>query len=313
MNRIFTLFGSAVFALIVCACGNPAAVLEDSTRIEITPAAAPDPTPAPFTLTLADSLPDAAGFLNPRTGYILARHAGYPGGVTMFTSDGGQTWEYRAMELQDCVQFCNTHSADFLNAENLWLTTDDGQVHYSDDGGIHWHIVTNPGPKVSLPFVSFLDLQTGWVAWPSDLFSTTDGGATWTTLSLPEDAAGIAAVDLRTPSDGYVLSGSGLLFVTGDAGASWRSIDLGLGKPVLIGAEMPMAAMRFPDAEHGVIVLGLKDDDGRVMAVRTSDGGLTWQRTELPIRLGAFRLSKDGEILTRAQSVEINVLPLDAP
>jgi photosystem II stability/assembly factor-like uncharacterized protein len=40
--------------------------------------------------------------------------------------------------------------------------------------------------------VSFATPLTGWVAGSSGFFSTTDGGATWTTLTLPGSHGGSA-------------------------------------------------------------------------------------------------------------------------
>jgi len=40
---------------------------------------------------------------------------------------------------------------------------------------------------------------------------------------LPAGAGGIAAIALRTASDGYLLDSAGVLHVTGDGGQTWFS------------------------------------------------------------------------------------------
>jgi hypothetical protein len=70
----------------------------------------------------------------------------------------------------------------------------------------------------------------------------------------------------------------------------------------------PAGAMRFSDPKHGVIVRALLDDGGKVRALRTSGGGATWERTELPVTVGVLHLSKDGSILTWVQSMDLTLV-----
>jgi photosystem II stability/assembly factor-like uncharacterized protein len=147
------------------------------------------------------------------------------------------------------------------------------------------------------------------VASPEQLDATNDGGQTWTTLALPEDVGVIAAISLRTASDGYLLDNAGILYTTQDGGESWSSRALGLEGDILTVPTIPFTALRFTDADHGLIVLSIMGMKGELVAMRTADGGLTWQQESLPIKANPLHLTHDGTILTITNpSQEIAVL-----
>ena len=56
--------------------------------------------------------------------------------------------------------------------------------------------------------------------------------------------------------------------------------------------------MRFFDADHGLVVLNIlgKEKTG-MWALRTADGGKTWEEEELPVESGMPYLSRDGAFL----------------
>ena len=121
---------------------------------------------------------------------------------------------------------------------------------------------------------------------------TKDGGATWTRLTLPADAAkldfrDVDAIDARTV---YILSiGAGNLsriYKTTDGGDTWN-IQFSNADPRGF-----YDAMSFWDADHG-LVFG-DSIGGKLQMLITSDGGLHWDRvpeSALPAALdneGAF-------------------------
>ena len=187
-----------------------------------------------------------------------------------------------------------------------------GPVGVSTDGARTWQAVTDYGNCQQL---SFLDAQSGWIATLYQLGATTDGGQTWEEVPLPEGAEKIAAISLRTPTDGYLLDTSGVLHVTQDGGQHWVSHPLGLD---LASRRMPeretaSAAVRFSDARRGLVVVHLIGGlSSQVVTLRTTDGGQTWERAgTMPISLlAALYLSHDGSILTIADQIESQVVVL---
>jgi len=173
----------------------------------------------------------------------------------------------------------------------------------SSDGGKTWKATTEKAGGMGC-ILAFADTRTGWVGSGTKFQMTTDGGATWKELTLPKDVSKVAAISLRTPTDGYLVDKDGILHITQDGGKTWSSQSLGLDDPSIMGFisggfvnETPQAAVRFFDAYHGLVVLGLSGKTNMV-ALRTPDGGKTWKEESLPAELGTPYISPNGEFLT---------------
>ncbi len=173
----------------------------------------------------------------------------------------------------------------------------------STDGGITWKAIAEKQGGMGC-LVAFSDAKTGWFGFGTKFQMTMDGGTTWKELALPKDINNIAAISLRTPTDGYLIDKDSVLHITKDAGKTWSSRSLGLGSPNILGFvskgfvnETPQAAVRFSDADHGLVVLGLSGETSMI-ALRTADGGKTWKKESLPAGLGKPYISRDGRFLT---------------
>lgn len=155
--------------------------------------------------------------------------------------------------------------------------------------------------------MSFLDETSGWLA-NSNLFgATTDGGISWTMQALPETANEIATIDTYGSGEGYLLDQSGVLFFTQDDGQHWNKISkLELGTLEMPFSVYQMAAMRFSDAGHGMIVASSADfgSPDPVMAFHTFDGGQTWTSEIVPVPAGTVYLSRHGNLLTVISEVD---------
>jgi photosystem II stability/assembly factor-like uncharacterized protein len=170
-------------------------------------------------------------------------------------------------------------------------------VSLSTDGGQTWAATAvEPIDGESCGLLAFADTETGWAGSGAEFQMTTDGGATWEDLVLPEGVNDVAAISLRTPTDGYLVDMDGILYITQDGGKTWTSQSLGLDDPTVMPLETPAAAVRFFDADNGLIILGLFGDTN-MMALRTADGGATWEVESLPSGLGVPYLSRDGKFL----------------
>ncbi len=212
-------------------------------------------------------------------------------GAVRYTTDGGVTWQ-RANSRGECLW-----GMDIVDEQVAWSVGSAGHIGFSIDGWQTWQVV-----KVSnygCHFVSFLDAQTGWAvsAAAKRLWATTDGGQTWAEMMLPPEMQTIVDVRLRTPTDGYVLDHVGALYVTRDGGQSWVAQSMGLGSGT-IPRYAHTAAIRFFDAERGVIVLNLEQGGkALVLAMRTADGGQTWEQEQVPAHPGYLYLARDGGTL----------------
>jgi photosystem II stability/assembly factor-like uncharacterized protein len=174
----------------------------------------------------------------------------------------------------------------------------------STDGGKTWKTIPDKRGGFGC-ILAFADTKTGWIGFGNKFQMTTDGGATWKDLALPKDVSKVAAISLRTATDGYLLDDAGVLYVTQDGGKTWSSKSLGLDNPDIMGFvsggfvnEIPQAAVRFIDADNGLVVLGLSGKTSMI-ALQTADGGKTWQEESLPVKLfGAPYISRDGKFVT---------------
>jgi photosystem II stability/assembly factor-like uncharacterized protein len=174
----------------------------------------------------------------------------------------------------------------------------------SKDGGKTWNAIPDQAGGFGC-LVAFVDAETGLLGFGDKFQMTMDGGKTWKELALPKDVSKVAGISLRTPKDGYLIDGKGVLHTTQDGGKTWSSQSLGLDNPEIMGFvtggfvnEIPQAAVRFTDANHGLVVLGLTGKTSMI-ALRTADGGKTWKEEALPAKLfGAAYISRDGKFVT---------------
>ena len=136
-----------------------------------------------------------------------------------------------------------------------------------------------PTPAGELFYLTALDmvsLSVGWALTPTTVLRTTDGGATWVDVT-PEDWD-----DSMVPTSGFFHNAEqawlaqtdpvdferGMLYSTGDGGASWEAVE------VPFGAGM----MSFIDNQNGWLMAGLGAGAGSqaIAIFATHDGGATW-------------------------------------
>jgi photosystem II stability/assembly factor-like uncharacterized protein len=182
---------------------------------------------------------------NPRTVYF--------GGNHLFRSlNRGDTWEAISPELTrgrpgpspDQGHTITTIAESLVTPGVLWVGTDDGRVHVSRNGGVTWTDVSDrvpgvPGARwVSRVEASHFAEGTAYLAIDRHgqddrrpyVFRTLDYGATWqdVTHNLPVDGSmHVVREDPRNRDLLFAGSEHGL-FVSLDAGLSWRRLRVGL-------------------------------------------------------------------------------------
>ncbi len=156
--------------------------------------------------------------------------------------------------------------------------------------------------------MSFVDADTGWMGFGDKFQMTSDGGATWEDITLPVEVEKVAAVSLRTATDGYLLDNKSILYITQDGGKTWSQKSQLTDSQEIMGFatgpfinEIPQASIRFTDANNGLAVLGLSGKE-IITILRTSDGGSTWKEDTPPegmgVPMGAIYISRDGKFIT---------------
>jgi photosystem II stability/assembly factor-like uncharacterized protein len=230
-------------------------------------------------------------FATPELGWAVGDR-----GVIWRTDDGGRNWK---RQNSDCR--CRLNSVYFVDEQRGWAAggytepythVSRGVVLRTLDGGRTWNVQ----PRLSIPTlrrIKFFDARAGVAfgspsaLYPSGVFTTDDGGSTWTTVPASDSRTWLAG-DFIDPLTGALAGDAGeIRVIRRRAIEPARSADFGLRSL----ASMELIAPRF-----GWLV----GDGGLVMT--TGDLGQTWQSPEgaLPGMSGQFDLSalavRDGHV-----------------
>jgi photosystem II stability/assembly factor-like uncharacterized protein len=238
-----------------------------------------------------------AGFLTDTYGLTV----GY-GGEIHYTNDGGKTWP--ASENKSLCRF----GLDMLNGNFALTSGNGGNNRISGDSGKTWQAITDYGSTQPSQnkYVSIVDENTFWLASNAKMALSVDSGKTWQEIKTPENMKPISAISFQTANDGYVLNAKGTLFATKDGGKTWseQSIDfhkLNLKDDKLLNYSAAVASLRFTDSQNAVLALyGILNTGARVIILKTTDGGKTWEDEILPDNypVTTVFLSRDAKYLT---------------
>jgi photosystem II stability/assembly factor-like uncharacterized protein len=130
----------------------------------------------------------------------------------------------------------------YVDVNRLWVGTDDGTIHTSIDGGLHWSDVTPPAltpwMKVFNMDAGHFDALTAYAAANTlrtddmrpHLFRTHDGGKTWTEINNGLENAGPTSTIREDPKKkGLLFAGSERhVWVSFDDGDHWQTLKLNM-------------------------------------------------------------------------------------
>ena len=215
-----------------------------------------------------------------------ASHVWVTGGgqraTILASSDGGRTWTTQytddaLSEIQE-IAFADKLHGWAINRIGGWNDSRAAELLATTDGGLHWQVQkTFPGTPIAWA-IAFADTTHGWVigglyadgqaGYGGQVWSTSDGGATWT--RLPEPQGDIVELDAVTCSDREHVwigaTGREPVFRSTDGGRTWLEATEGIGRT-------DVRALAFGDSSHG---WALTQNGIRIVA--TTDGGATWRR-----------------------------------
>ncbi|HAK57226.1 MAG TPA: glycoside hydrolase, partial [Acidobacteria bacterium] len=179
------------------------------------------------------------------------------------TRNGGQSWDRispdlsrETWEVPDVVgKYLGTPAAvpsrlgviytiapSYVDADTIWVGTDDGLIHRTEDGGATWTDVTpaqiGAWAKVSIMDASHTDADTAYAAINTlrlddlrpHIYRTRDGGRSWTHIAngIPDGGpVNVVREDPRRP--GLLFAGTErTVYVSFDDGDNWQSLRLNL-------------------------------------------------------------------------------------
>jgi photosystem II stability/assembly factor-like uncharacterized protein len=190
------------------------------------------------------------------------------------SSDGGAT--FTASTFPGREDDCATDRVWFATPAVGYVTTADGVVYATTDGGAHFarrSVVPGPVGHAFVSAMRFTDAATGLVSRRDKLYRTTDAGSSWQLVATGgQTFTGLTFVDA---SHGYAYGDFGLLLATDDGGATWAHRPI-TSKLVATGAVDCASATVC-------LVLGIS---GRAHSTKTvlytTDGGATARPVRLP-------------------------------
>ncbi|RQT15048.1 glycosyl hydrolase [Burkholderia contaminans] len=203
-------------------------------------------------------------------------------GIVMLSDDDGRTFR----QARDVRTRATLNDVTFVNAREGWAVGHAGVILHTIDGGETWMRqradTTTDQPLFS---IAFTDARHGVAVglWSLALRSD-DGGAHWTAVPLPagsgknnKDRLNLYSVTRTDSQSGLLVTAEqGVVFMSSDAGKSWRRADTGYAGSLWTGSVSPAGTL---------YVAGLR---GRVYQSR--DSGASWQQCSSQTQSSIARL-----------------------
>jgi photosystem II stability/assembly factor-like uncharacterized protein len=207
-------------------------------------------------------------FVDSSNGWALA------GSKLFHSTDGGFAWQSVPLDSIDWYGLVVLKKIQFVTADVGWLIAGSfgpnhtaGLVLGTTDGGLHWKEQLQVGIDFAdyrtFTDIEFRNTELGWAVSYGEVFRTTDGGQTWTSVGFANYLRVCAPVD-----DARLLGGgvAGATFASADSGSSWQRTFRGfLGE--LNDVMAVDSSLLFAGGGHTLL--------------RTRDGGSLWE--ELPV------------------------------
>lgn len=191
----------------------------------------------------------------------------------------------------------------FVDEQRAWMTTSDGSLLKSADGGKTWNTVpVQRGDDAWSPLLIRLQKRSngtcyGWAVSGSGHIYHTPDGETWSRQASPFSNVKhrIGCLDVLDEKHAWV-SGYGLNWRTKDGGTTWEHLSPKLQEdktlPPAFSGDEEHRLIHFRDENHGTAVFLTPHSSAGWGTRITSDGGKTWktQTKEFPWK-AEFRLT----------------------
>lgn len=167
-----------------------------------------------------------AGFEFPADEVVWAAFHGANTADRVFRStDAGVTWESRPNGIASNAE--PIESISFVTPDRGYvaggLLSPESKLLRTTNAGLDWESVAYPNSIFRIWDMYWPTFEHGFLAMRTDIFETTDGGATWST-NLEAD---VSEMSWRDPQRGAAFFHIGPKFhVTMDGGANWTEIEL---------------------------------------------------------------------------------------
>jgi photosystem II stability/assembly factor-like uncharacterized protein len=221
-------------------------------------------------------------FLNDSVGWVAGGN--HPNGIIYSTNDGGKTWTMNKTPLRQILKVSfineqqgwavgneNLHSLiyhttdggkewtiqyegsdylrtiDFISAESGWVAGDNGQLFYTQDGGLHW--TQSPlGDIIHYTCIKGIATDTAWAGGGYQygaLYQTIDGGKKWNTVE-DNTLARINCISIINKKEIWLAGDRGTIMYSPNGGRNWL--------PQSINSKEDIKYIKFFSSGYGVAV-----------------------------------------------------------
>jgi photosystem II stability/assembly factor-like uncharacterized protein len=199
------------------------------------------------------------------------------------STDGGAGWEIAGPRGNGCEFYPSSYLVmDPVDPSTLYVggggSFDDAFSAKTNNGGTSWGLFSVPmGMRVNAMVIDRTNPTTLYEGSWAGVFKSTDGGTTWTDLTLGL-SVNTLALDPANPNVLYAstqgpypfTTGFGGLFKSTNYGATWNAINTGLSD--LIDARCPITSLVFDPADSNILYAGTAGYG----VFKSIDGGATW-------------------------------------
>lgn len=192
-----------------------------------------------------------------------------------YSDDEGATWTTVALNASATEMVPHGGALFAFDASHIWLGTNEGDIHFSNDGGVSWTQQTTPTPGANgINAINFYDENNGAAVGGATGASewkliTTDGGLHWTNMT--------GAAQATTMATGVAMLSTKHIQTVWEDGDLWYSLDGGVTwAQKTLPKVMALAGDIMYIDEHCGAIVGVDSSDKAVME-RTFTGGSEWE------------------------------------
>lgn len=308
-----------VLNLVVVACSPGAPTPEN------TPVAQPPATEIPVATSPSD-LSTLPAVVNPSLAGFEMLDALNGWGVTdtslVRTMDGGVNWtDITPSGVTSLGYSANVYFLDPLTGWLVVASPDyiNGTIFHTSDGGINWSSLPVPFSGGQIDFINassgFILVNRGAAAGSSavDVYSTSDGGTTWTPVYVMQPGAGedVNSLPFGGQKSGFTfldsmhgwvggsipMDGVIYLYSSVDGGHTWvkQSVDLPAGYETSM---TEVGSARFFNEKDGFLPVRIMKDASNIDFYITHDGGVTWSATTPVSGSGKYSIISPEDIIS---------------